>query len=445
MLNQTSDSIVDFEYNINLNKVLNKLGKRGSSLVGSGDCSPIKSKMSKNVNDSQSYNRWADETELHKNLLKSNSFSELEDEDENGSTTQNQISNSSGKNKKNPKDKEKIPKIPPINLIKVKYEKAVEILKTENIKDYSVKLTTLGCRISLNSQTNFILLKSKLRELKVEFFTYEVPEDKPVKLVLSGLPLVDTSKLETCLKDKGVSGIQEIKVMTVRKFKFETEHLYLIHFAKSEFDMTYIRQIKSLENLIVHWDYYNKRMGPTQCRRCQMFGHGTKNCNIEPRCVVCGDKHDTKQCPHPKPDFKNGQPTPDYVRCINCNESHQANYQGCKKLKEYIEIKNRMNDRNAGRKTKQNYSYSEGNFPAINGNQRILRGNQNSQNFEKISYSNVLTQNNQNSNNQSLFSFEEITMLVQEVVDKLGQCETRRDQFNVITSLAIKYVYGHGK
>ena len=43
--------------------------------------------------------------------------------------------------------------------------------------------------------------------------------------------------------------------------------------------------------------YQSKKAGPTQCKNCMNFGHGTLNCHLKARCVRCGEEHLSKKCP----------------------------------------------------------------------------------------------------------------------------------------------------
>lgn len=58
-----------------------------------------------------------------------------------------------------------------------------------------------------------------------------------------------------------------------------------------------------------------------QCYTCQNFFHGSKTCFLDPRCVICAEAHNTKDCPIPKESNK--------VKCCNCGGNHTASYGGC--------------------------------------------------------------------------------------------------------------------
>ncbi|GBP86542.1 RNA-directed DNA polymerase from mobile element jockey [Eumeta japonica] len=68
----------------------------------------------------------------------------------------------------------------------------------------------------------------------------------------------------------------------------------------------------------------HKRGGPGQCHRCQRYGHASANCHAQPRCVKCLIPHWNREYPFTK---ESGEKP----ACVNCNQSHTANYKGCPK------------------------------------------------------------------------------------------------------------------
>ncbi|GFV15995.1 PRE_C2HC domain-containing protein [Trichonephila clavipes] len=65
--------------------------------------------------------------------------------------------------------------------------------------------------------------------------------------------------------------------------------------------------------------YDNK--GVTQCYSCQKFNHTADNCRLTPRCLKCGENHQTREC---------GIQKVEQAFCINCQKfGHMANYAGC--------------------------------------------------------------------------------------------------------------------
>ena len=52
---------------------------------------------------------------------------------------------------------------------------------------------------------------------------------------------------------------------------------------------------KYLFHVKINWEHYKKNGDNlTQCRNCQLFGHGTRNCKLDPKYMICGDSSHTK-------------------------------------------------------------------------------------------------------------------------------------------------------
>lgn len=66
-----------------------------------------------------------------------------------------------------------------------------------------------------------------------------------------------------------------------------------------------------------------RKSGPGQCFRCQRFGHAANCCNLNYRCVSCGQDHPSFKCLNK--DSEEDIPP----MCANCKKAHPANYKGC--------------------------------------------------------------------------------------------------------------------
>lgn len=78
-----------------------------------------------------------------------------------------------------------------------------------------------------------------------------------------------------------------------------------------------------------------------QCFKCQRYGHISKYCKRDYRCVKCDSKHNPGQCG--LSNDENSLEKSD-VFCVGCAQSrHPASYRGCPKYKEkYDYIKNNV-------------------------------------------------------------------------------------------------------
>ncbi|KAL1138508.1 hypothetical protein AAG570_008571 [Ranatra chinensis] len=74
---------------------------------------------------------------------------------------------------------------------------------------------------------------------------------------------------------------------------------------------------KEFKNLVIYSHYvqvqkYTTEEAVTQCYRCQLFGHSSRNCNLQQKCVRCAGNHRASECDREKIKPK----------CANCKEAH---------------------------------------------------------------------------------------------------------------------------
>jgi hypothetical protein len=85
-----------------------------------------------------------------------------------------------------------------------------------------------------------------------------------------------------------------------------------------------VRSLTELCGLRLEVQTYTAPKWLLQCERCQRLKHKHPNCGYAPRCVACGDAHQSGTCAISKQQLK----------CSSCGANHTANYRGCSKWKE---------------------------------------------------------------------------------------------------------------
>ncbi|GFX83029.1 probable RNA-directed DNA polymerase from transposon BS [Trichonephila clavipes] len=81
-----------------------------------------------------------------------------------------------------------------------------------------------------------------------------------------------------------------------------------------------IFKLDKLSYLNVTVEGYDSK-GVTQCYKCQQFNHTASNCHIKPKCLKCGEPHQTTECKIDKVET---------MYCVNCEAyGHMANYSKC--------------------------------------------------------------------------------------------------------------------
>jgi hypothetical protein len=227
--------------------------------------------------------------------------------------------------------KERVPTI----TIKWNIQLVKDQLQRANFRgdQYQIKLTSIGTVVKFSTVKDYQLFLKRCIDHQVPHFTHALASSKPVRFVLLGLPNLPLDDIATELASYKITP-DEIKKTPVRNTRYEDHTNYLLYFQKGVVTLNQLRQIKSINSVIVRWMFYDsKRHGPTQCRKCQMWGHGSSNCHLSPKCVKCAGDHNTTDCTF----SKKGEKVPqEQLKCANCHQQHSANFGGCERKKQYL-------------------------------------------------------------------------------------------------------------
>lgn len=323
---------------------------------------------------------------------------------------------------------------------------------------YFIKYMAIGTKITVSDAADYQKIKSHLVSVSKPFFTHDIPEDKTTKFVLSGLPDMDLVEIKHHMTLENVPFL-DIKKM---KTKSATQHLFIVYFAAKTMKLDTLKQTKALGNVIVKWTpYSNSRNGPTQCNTCQLYGHGSKNCNLPPRCLLCAGSHSKSNCPASKKD----QFTP---RCCLCNGSHQSNHVECPKRTSYITMRLETSGRykqhqtpnrnTASHQASSNTQPQQNNVNRPNAWSSLFKNfsqpppsssppppppAHNLSNLHQSPANTTGSSHQQHQQNNDLFTMEELINISNELINELSKCTTKIQQFQVVNQLAIKFVFGN--
>ncbi|GFV01414.1 nucleic-acid-binding protein from transposon X-element [Trichonephila clavipes] len=143
-----------------------------------------------------------------------------------------------------------------------------------------------------------------------EFFCIKPKLDKPIKVVIKGLPIyTKTQEIHSDLEEEGFT-VEKVSQLISKKHRGPLP-FFLITLPRNASNSK-IFDIKTLGYLQVRVEGFLVR-GITQCYNCNNFFHTASECRLKPRCLKCGKEHPTKQCP-----IKERQENP---FCINCQPS----------------------------------------------------------------------------------------------------------------------------
>lgn len=201
---------------------------------------------------------------------------------------------------------------------------------------------------SINIQCASLDDKRKLMELldnkHLLYHTYTEPHLKNSVFVLKGLNVAETEEVK---KDLIEAGLTPSSVSTLSKNDKSEVAVYIVAFERNSMNLGVLnRSHNSIGFLRVKWESLLKeKKRPTQCFRCQAWGHAANNCKRTPRCLKCLDNHEQGKCPRTTRDGN--------AKCVNCEGDHPANARCCAA---FISYKNRQN-----REVRRNFPHHQAN------------------------------------------------------------------------------------
>ena len=202
-----------------------------------------------------------------------------------------------------------------------------------------------------------------------------------------------------------------------------------------------LRKVKSIFQVMVSWKYFTRRLtDAAQCHRCQRFGHGSRNCNLPPKCVKCGESHFTEKCSLPQKANlgigNNAEVHKLLVKCVNCKGNHTANYRGCATRKEYLEQLDKMKKKKSTRSALKSATSHAG---------QVNQGSAGKPKPPGLrTYANVTASGSTEQDGAAdgdLFTITEFLSLARDMFTRLRGCRNKEQQFLALGELMTKYVY----
>lgn len=331
-----------------------------------------------------------------------------------------------------------------------------EVFKDLNL-DFNLHLTSVGRKILPKSAEDKTKIIEILINKNVNFYTHPENDSKTFKVILSGLPQVETTHIEESLKE------HKLTPTKITMFNTQAERkLYLLHFNAAEVNKKTLDAIKYVYHHKITWlPYKPKRNGPTQCLKCLWYGHGIKSCNRYTVCMLCAEPHLTTACPTHNNTNTNRNTE---FKCFNCMSAklphnHKANDANCPFRLKYEQAKN-----NARTKTTTNQrsnanttrfapapqppplrvSFADSTRTTTTTSAAASTSTSNRQSYahtnarqyntstHSIPSGNLNANTNPSSN---LWTFDECANILFDSIERLQNCTTKFDQLKVIAEL----------
>lgn len=305
------------------------------------------------------------------------------------------------------------------------------MLKNAKIIEYTLKYMSIGIKLTVSSSDIYNRIKEEAVKAGIKFYTHDIEPTRVGKYILSGLPTSHADEIMTTLKEKELDPIDVIELKNTNKNSVTCN--YLVMFKGNSVKLENLQRVKGIAHTIVSWrNFLQTKRGPTLCNRCNLYGHGGRNCHFDRRCVKCGENHLSIECTETES-----------LKCCNCGGNHQADYVDCPSRQKFIEMRTKLSSKN----TKNNNRAI--NFPDISQMQhfppltpapRIPSAWSNQFSFKNTT-ANIGTSNNTRNTNPDLFNSDEIMQITTEVFAGLRSCKTKEDQLRLIFKITSKYLY----
>lgn len=193
-----------------------------------------------------------------------------------------------------------------------------ELIELIGVDNFICKSTVDHLKIQTANPEAYRTLVRYLRNEQAEFHTFQLKEDKPMRIVIRNLhPSTSTELIKSELEHR----LYEVRQVTQVIHRISKIPLPLF-FVDLE-PTIHSNEIFKLESILhtkIKIEEPHKPKIISQCQNCQAYGHTKAYCGYTPRCVRCGDDHSSSACPNSRQDP---------MRCALCTGNHPANYRGC--------------------------------------------------------------------------------------------------------------------
>lgn len=210
--------------------------------------------------------------------------------------------------------------------------KPVFVESNHNVVANHINGLTLKCRpllkiinstkiqIQCDSNEDKKILVQSLKDKQFSFHTFTEPNEKPLVFLLKGFYKENVEQMMTILQEANVPA-EKVSVYNEKNDNI----IFMVHIMKDSAiaNVNVMQhQHKVVNSVIVKWEAIDRRRKrPTQCFRCQDWGHSATNCGRPRKCVKCLELHEPGQCAR-----RTREGT---AKCVNCQGDHPANNRTC--------------------------------------------------------------------------------------------------------------------
>ncbi|GFV13676.1 RNA-directed DNA polymerase from mobile element jockey [Trichonephila clavipes] len=211
-------------------------------------------------------------------------------------------------------------------------------------------------KVTVGDEVDYRNLSHWLEQSGVEFKSFMLKQDRPIKVVIRGLP--SNTEPEDIKAEIEAEGFKVAKISQMKNYRTKAPmHLFYLQI-ENGVDAPKIYDFTELFGTRIEVKPFDRGNKINQCWRCQGWFHSSEVevCHLPLRCVRCAGPHLAKDC------------TLDFnapMKCANFSCDHAANWSRCPKHPNNAKKKNKKNKNKNGPKQKNNQSNNKKSIPQV--------------------------------------------------------------------------------
>ncbi|GFT59823.1 nucleic-acid-binding protein from transposon X-element [Trichonephila clavipes] len=190
-------------------------------------------------------------------------------------------------------------------------------------------------KVTVADDVDYRALSKWLESSGVEFKSFMLKQDRPVKVVIRGLP--SNTEPEEIKTEIEAEGFKVLKISQMKNYRTKAPMPLFYLQIENGVDAPKIYDFTELFGTRIEVKPFDRGNKVNQCWKCQGWFHSSEVCHLPPRCVRCAGPHAAKDCTL---EFE----AP--MKCANCSGAHAANWSRCPKHPNNSKRKNQTKNKN---------------------------------------------------------------------------------------------------
>ncbi|GFT87229.1 nucleic-acid-binding protein from transposon X-element [Trichonephila clavipes] len=149
-------------------------------------------------------------------------------------------------------------------------------------------------KVTVADDVDYRALSKWLESSGVEFKSFMLKQDRPVKVVIRGLP--SNTEPEDIKAEIETEGFQVLKISQIKNYRTKAPMPLFYLQIQNGADAAKIYDFTELFGTRIEVKPFDRGNKINQCWRCQGWFHSSEVCHLPPRCVKCAGPHAAKDC-----------------------------------------------------------------------------------------------------------------------------------------------------